>query len=64
MSEQSLKDRRCPVCGKPAAHAHRPFCSPRCRDLDLGRWLKGDYAIPATESDDDASPPSQDGDES
>jgi endogenous inhibitor of DNA gyrase (YacG/DUF329 family) len=36
----------CPVCGKPAAAAFRPFCSERCRQVDLGRWLSGDYAIP------------------
>lgn len=40
---------RCPVCGKPAAEAVRPFCSPRCRQVDLGRWLTGGYAIPATD---------------
>ena len=32
----------------------RPFCSRRCADLDLGRWLKGTYAIPAAELDDEA----------
>ena len=37
---------RCPVCGKPAAQAHRPFCSKRCAEVDLGRWLKGGYAVP------------------
>lgn len=36
----------CPVCGRPAPAARRPFCSDRCRTVDLGRWLKGDYAIP------------------
>ncbi len=38
--------RRCPVCGRPAAPATRPFCSVRCRQVDLGRWLAGDYAVP------------------
>jgi endogenous inhibitor of DNA gyrase (YacG/DUF329 family) len=37
---------RCPICGKPAAHAHRPFCGKRCAEIDLGRWLKGAYAVP------------------
>jgi uncharacterized protein len=37
----------CPICGKPPADAYRPFCSKRCADVDLGRWLKGGYAIPA-----------------
>ncbi|MFT8243268.1 DNA gyrase inhibitor YacG [Roseomonas sp. BN140053] len=36
----------CPICGRPVVPQHRPFCSPRCRQVDLGRWLSGDYAIP------------------
>ncbi len=36
----------CPLCGKPADARHKPFCSKRCADIDLGRWLKGGYAIP------------------
>jgi endogenous inhibitor of DNA gyrase (YacG/DUF329 family) len=36
----------CPICGKPAAEVSKPFCSRRCADVDLGRWLKGGYAIP------------------
>lgn len=36
----------CPVCGRPSVPDHRPFCSDRCRQVDLGRWLKGDYVIP------------------
>jgi endogenous inhibitor of DNA gyrase (YacG/DUF329 family) len=36
----------CPICGKPAAEGLKPFCSKRCADIDLGRWLKGGYAIP------------------
>lgn len=35
----------CPICGKPAVKEHRPFCSRRCADLDLGRWLTGAYVI-------------------
>lgn len=49
------RPRRCPVCGKLAAPFFRPFCSERCRQVDLGRWLSGDYAIPAE--------PERDGDE-
>ena len=37
---------RCPICGRPMVKAHRPFCSKRCAELDLGRWLKGQYAVP------------------
>ena len=43
----------CAICGKPQSQANKPFCSPRCADIDLGRWLKGSYAIPAVEDDDD-----------
>ncbi len=36
----------CPVCGRPSRRESRPFCSERCRQVDLGRWLSGGYAIP------------------
>jgi hypothetical protein len=36
---------RCPICKEPTALPFRPFCSARCRDVDLSRWLKGGYAI-------------------
>jgi endogenous inhibitor of DNA gyrase (YacG/DUF329 family) len=36
----------CPICGKPGAETHRPFCSRRCADIDLGRWLTGQYVLP------------------
>ena len=39
----------CPICRKPAHARHQPFCSARCRDIDLGRWLKGSYSIPTDE---------------
>lgn len=39
----------CPTCGKAESPASRPFCSDRCRDVDLNRWLSGAYAIPAVE---------------
>lgn len=35
----------CPICGKAQAPAYRPFCSRRCADVDLQRWLVGRYAI-------------------
>ena len=38
--------RPCPECERPAVAPHAPFCSARCRQLDLGRWLNGSYAIP------------------
>ena len=37
---------KCPICGKPPHNRFGPFCSGRCADLDLGKWLKGSYAIP------------------
>jgi endogenous inhibitor of DNA gyrase (YacG/DUF329 family) len=43
--------RPCPICGKPAVPEHRPFCSPRCRQVDLHKWLTGSYAIPVVEED-------------
>lgn len=41
--------RACPICKKPEEQASRPFCSKRCANVDLSRWLKGAYAIPADE---------------
>ncbi|MGE0626513.1 MAG: DNA gyrase inhibitor YacG [Hyphomicrobiaceae bacterium] len=37
---------RCPICGAPTEASYRPFCSRRCADVDLSRWLRGGYAIP------------------
>jgi endogenous inhibitor of DNA gyrase (YacG/DUF329 family) len=37
--------RKCPICGKPATEEAYPFCSRRCADVDLNRWLSGSYAI-------------------
>jgi endogenous inhibitor of DNA gyrase (YacG/DUF329 family) len=39
----------CPICGRPRAEKYNPFCSARCADVDLYRWLNGKYAIPASE---------------
>jgi endogenous inhibitor of DNA gyrase (YacG/DUF329 family) len=38
--------RPCVICGKPQVERLRPFCSRRCADIDLHRWLKGGYVIP------------------
>jgi endogenous inhibitor of DNA gyrase (YacG/DUF329 family) len=53
----------CPICGKPSEVKFRPFCSGRCADVDLNRWLSGVYAVPAveTEDDDEAKPPERGG---
>ena len=50
--------RTCPICNRPLdaredALRFRPFCSRRCADIDLGRWLKGAYAIPVAETEDE-----------
>ncbi|PDT75081.1 DNA gyrase inhibitor YacG [Bradyrhizobium sp. C9] len=47
--------RACPICGKPAQRTFLPFCSSRCRDVDLNRWLSGRYVVPGR--DDDAEDP-------
>jgi endogenous inhibitor of DNA gyrase (YacG/DUF329 family) len=46
---------KCPVCGKPVeqnpgGQKYRPFCGKRCADIDLGRWLKESYRVPADEA--------------
>ena len=44
---------RCPICGAPPEPAFKPFCSRRCADVDLSRWLRGAYAIPTQSADDE-----------
>ena len=46
-----MNARRCPTCGKPANAEFRPFCSRRCADVDLQRWLRGAYAAPTADDD-------------
>ena len=43
----------CPICGKPGDEAYHPFCSKRCADIDLNRWLSGVYAVPVKEEEDE-----------
>lgn len=45
--------RPCPVCGKPSQQKFHPFCSSRCAQIDLHRWLGEGYAIPASEPEQD-----------
>lgn len=53
----------CPICRKPTVPGYRPFCSRRCADVDLGRWLTESYTIPVEPdeadetTDPDADPP-------
>ena len=58
----SLKPKRqnegCPICGKSENYNFIPFCSKHCADLDLSKWLKGDYKIPINEEEElDGEPP-------
>jgi endogenous inhibitor of DNA gyrase (YacG/DUF329 family) len=56
-SSEPPAPRPCPICGRPSRPRNRPFCSPRCAQIDLGRWLKGAYRISADEApgEDDAT---------
>ena len=47
------KEKPCPICGKPATEVSRPFCSERCRDVDLNRWLSGSYVVPGRKDEDE-----------
>ena len=51
---RSRKPSPCPICGKPAVALHRPFCSERCKLLDLGNWLGGRYRVASDERPEDA----------
>lgn len=49
-----MTQRTCPICGKrfdPALSSAMPFCSPRCRRIDLGRWLDEQYGLPVDPSE-------------
>lgn len=48
----------CPICKKPSDPDYRPFCSKRCADVDLNRWLSEGYVMPGSEEDE---PPREDG---
>lgn len=60
ISLTAAKPRRaaCPVCGRPPEPQFKPFCSKRCADVDLARWLNGVYRVPVVdrEGDDDLDP--------
>ncbi|KAB2916317.1 MAG: DNA gyrase inhibitor YacG [Hyphomicrobiaceae bacterium] len=54
---------KCPICGNPTEQDYRPFCSRRCADVDLSRWLRGAYAIPdeaESEDGEEGAPPAVD----
>jgi endogenous inhibitor of DNA gyrase (YacG/DUF329 family) len=52
---------RCPTCARPAElrakNAAFPFCSPRCRQIDLGKWLNEEYRVPVIASPEDEDEP-------
>ena len=50
----------CPICGKPSAAEFKPFCSKRCADVDLNRWLSGIYAIPVADEAEEPDKPDAD----
>jgi endogenous inhibitor of DNA gyrase (YacG/DUF329 family) len=43
----------CPICGKPKVQAYSPFCSKRCADVDLHRWLSGVYRVEGKEDEEE-----------
>jgi endogenous inhibitor of DNA gyrase (YacG/DUF329 family) len=53
----------CPLCGKPTAEAHAPFCSQGCRDRDLLKWLGDAYRVPGQPAEDEqiAGSPEEEG---
>ncbi|HET6305753.1 MAG TPA: DNA gyrase inhibitor YacG [Rhodopila sp.] len=46
----------CPICGRRPVDRYKPFCSARCQEVDLGRWLGGVYRIPGPPADLDEDP--------
>jgi len=64
MEHMSRKRGKCPICGKTTDEAYRPFCSKRCSDVDLARWLGGTYRIPTDERPEEGDwPPPEEGQE-
>jgi endogenous inhibitor of DNA gyrase (YacG/DUF329 family) len=56
-----LRPRRaCPECGKPSARETYPFCSNRCKSVDLNRWLSGSYVISGKEDEEQQDSPAND----
>lgn len=55
MTDKKIKTVACPTCGKPVewqpGNKYRPFCSERCRLIDLGEWAAENYRVPASEDE-------------
>jgi endogenous inhibitor of DNA gyrase (YacG/DUF329 family) len=49
-ADNASTPKSCPICDKPRDPAYAPFCSRRCADVDLHRWLKGNYVIPGPQA--------------
>jgi len=64
MSGATSKPMRCPTCGQPSEPKFRPFCSDRCKQLDLARWLNESYRVPVIEEDDEPEEAEEEGEES
>ncbi len=54
---QAAPTTSCPLCGKPSDPVLKPFCSKRCRDVDLNRWLSGVYAVPVKDEENEDEAP-------
>ncbi|MBR5130190.1 MAG: DNA gyrase inhibitor YacG [Alphaproteobacteria bacterium] len=50
MTNTPILNKKCPICGKQTILEYQPFCSKKCADIDLGRWLKGDYVMHTNEA--------------
>lgn len=62
--DPNVSSATCPICGKRSEQMFRPFCSRRCADIDLNRWLSGVYAVPVEDDSDEdgARPPEREAD--
>lgn len=63
VADMPVSGLKCPVCGKEAVMRYKPFCSKRCADIDLNRWLTGVYAVETDEAPEDGVNVSEGNDE-
>ena len=61
-TDEGKAEAACPICGRPAVPGLRPFCSKRCADVDLSRWLGGVYRIESGDRPDTDSGAASEGD--